>query len=269
MKPGIYKGLPFADYLKIPAWNASAIKALHHSYMAWAEAPAKSTPALAFGTLAHTAVLEPQKMEDIAIYPPVRWDGKKWVKWVCNGRHWEQYKAQHSACEAIVSAADYDAAEALADAVSRNPSAVESLQGDKEVTIVWIDPDWGLCKCRFDSLSDTIGADLKSTQDISPEGFSRSCLRYNYHIQAAWYMTGAAAVGIDLDEFRFVAVESSEPHDNAVYVASTSMMIAGDNDILRARHNYLEGKEAIFTGAHPGISLIDLPDWYYDDEDFQ
>ena len=86
------------------------------------------------------------------------------------------------------------------------------------------DPDTGiLLKCRPDIITRNrqIVPDLKTTDDVSTEGFSNTIYRRNYHMQAAIcldilaYLYGDDAPKI----FAFIAVQKKRPYDvNVVYL---------------------------------------------------
>jgi len=268
MTPGIYEGLDFAQYLNIRAMSASSLKLLAMSYLNYRDGGGKSSNSLSFGTLAHSAILEPDSLANAAIVPDRRVnDSGKDVKFVRSGAHWDSWKKDRENME-IVREADFEKAAALSAAVNGNPAVKSELSGKKEVTIVWRRDDVGLCKCRFDVLDEDrkTGADLKTAADISPRAFSAAVLRYGYHIQAAWYLSGARAAGIDVERFVFIPVESSPPFDSTVYESVTPMIKAGESDINKAISTFLRGPLLEWPGKYPGKGYIDLPDYYYNDD---
>ena len=98
----------------------------------------------------------------------------------------------------------------------------------------WTDEVSGIpCRGIFDRLTvGNIAIDLKTTDDASPKGFARSCYKYRYHVQAAFYTDGhLQASGEPLEGFFFIAVEKSEPHLVAVYYLNA-------DDIQRGREQY-------------------------------
>ena len=267
MNTGIHE-ISFDDYLKIDAMSATALKALSHSYLSYtALADKPETTSMAFGTLAHTAVLEPEVLDRAVITPEYRINEKgKEVKFVRAGKHWDEFKAANAEND-IFSKADYESAMLLSKTVNANPDAKASLIGRHELSLVWNDPKFGLSKCRFDVINDFFGADLKTCQRIDDRGFSSACAAYRYDIQAAWYMRGAKACGYDLKEFRFIAVEPSIPHDNAVYIATDMMIQSGVKGMKEAFETLKEGPNMSWTGAHQGISFIDMPEYFYAESD--
>lgn len=55
-------------------------------------------------------------------------------------------------------------------------------KGESEVALVWLDPDTGIkCKIKIDWWHDArMLADVKSAEDVTFEGFRRSCARLGY-----------------------------------------------------------------------------------------
>ena len=109
---------------------------------------------------------------------------------------------------------------------------------------------------------DDLIVDLKSTEDASAAGFSRSCANYRYHVQAAYYLDIANAV-MDrrFTAFVFIAVEKSPPYQVAVYHADYEMIMAGRMEYRRLVDLYHECR--VFDhwpGLNDGrIEAISLP----------
>jgi exodeoxyribonuclease VIII len=84
--------------------------------------------------------------------------------------------------------------------------------GANEVSVV-ADVDGIAVKARIDMLRPKFGliADLKTTEDASWRGFSRSIVKYGYHRQAAWYLDICRIAGIEVDSFAFICVEKEPP----------------------------------------------------------
>jgi hypothetical protein len=220
MTPGIYSGIPFADYLAIKAVNSSALrlarKSMAHVKAALDGKIGVETRATDFGRLVHTLTLEPATFENLYVVDPgaeaFRTAEGKVSKNYRNTTAFSEW-AKTQAGREIVSPDDLQRARNAAAAVAANERARELLStglesAESEVTVVW-DDDGVLCKARVDRLGRCI-ADLKTTADASE--FERSIGKYDYGIQAAFYQRGVkAATGEDLD-FAIVAVESEEPH---------------------------------------------------------
>lgn len=107
-----------------------------------------------------------------------------------------------------------------------------------ELTFFWTCPNTGmLLKCRPDILIFTpnmvLPADYKTTDDASKDGFARSINKFKYHLQAPFYIDG---INIVLDaganNFLFIAVEKSAPHELALYALDSISISEG-----RSRYN--------------------------------
>jgi exodeoxyribonuclease VIII len=48
--------------------------------------------------------------------------------------------------------------------------------------------------------------DLKITNDASPDGFAKSCAKFGYYIQEAWYRDVMESAGFGINDFIFVAI---------------------------------------------------------------
>lgn len=147
-----------------------------------------------------------------------------------------------------------------------HPIASQLLRGGgAELTLRWIDAATGVsCKARADYYRADLKTciDLKTTNDASSAEFARSCARYRYHVQAAHYSEGFAALGSPLDAFVFVCVEKSFPY-------AVSVKTFGDDTIAFGRAKWSEGMrmlaDCLAVNSWPGypdeIEVIDLPVW--------
>jgi exodeoxyribonuclease VIII len=223
--------------------------------------PQERTPAMRWGTLVHTAVLEPDQLPLTTVIAPTvdrrTKDGKA---------AWEAFQLQAAGREVITAEESIELID-IASAIERHESAGRALaMVDKvETSIIWTDEDTGMaCRCRPDAiLSNGLIVDLKTTQDASPEGFAKSIANFRYHVQAAYYSDGyTAAFGEAPKGFMFIAVEKTAPYLVACYLLS-------DLAVIRGRAEYKEDlqtlKQCLATDVWPGYSqkplVIDLPKW--------
>jgi exodeoxyribonuclease VIII len=171
----------------------------------------------------------------------------------------------------IVSEAEHAAATRQASNLRQLPEIAALLcDGQSEVSFFWIDQATGvLCKGRADWVFRTnagvVLLDLKTTEDATPEAFARSCARYGYHRQAAWYCDGwTQATGETVLGFVFGTVESAWPNDAVPYMLDDDAMNRARAQIseLRALHADCEAR-----GEWPGISsqitTLNLPAWAF------
>lgn len=257
---------PASEYYADPAIGGTALRdALRSPLHFWARHldPArelKETPAMRLGTLAHLAILEPERWESETIIAPAVDRRTKAGK-----ETWAEF-IEKSAGKEIVSAEDAATVESIVDAVGSHRGAGALLKGAAtEVSLDWRDGSTGaLCKGRMDAVArhDVI-VDIKTCQDASPKAFERSIANFGYHIQAAHYIDGyEAATGVRPRAYVWIAVESSAPHGVAVYAADAAMLEIGAEKRAMALEIIAKCAE---SGEWPGypaeIQTISLPGW--------
>lgn len=119
--------------------------------------------------------------------------------------------------------------EGMIRAVAENRQFQEIIKGSQvELSIVWQDKATGVwCKARPDMVrSDTHTIyDLKSCASIPR--FSGDVWAYRYHLQAAFYLMGAKAVGMDMRHFKFLAVENKPIYGTRAYSLSPGAIDLG------------------------------------------
>ena len=164
---------------------------------------------------------------------------------------------------------EFDAVNAMAESVLANQTAraLLSQPGDTEVSL-FADVDGVPVRARFDFLPDrserrTVAADLKTTIDASLGEFEKSVARYQYDVQAAWYLDAlTAATGDDTAAFVFIAVEKEAPYLTGVYQLPTQWGEMGAVKARRARELFAE---CTSTGVWPGypeeVRLLSPPTW--------
>lgn len=258
--------MDIADYHAHPALGSTRLRELLKSPALYKENVRKDTPALALGSLVHTLVLEPETFPERYVVVP-KIDGRT-----------KEGKAQKAALEADPRiAVDGDTmAQASSCATSimghvvyrqiRDAQTEHTVMWDE--TVEWADSDGVThtstvkCKARFDVVGPWL-VDLKTCRDASPSGFSRSIGTYGYHIQAAHYLAGARASGMEPRGFLFACVETSAPYLAAGYLLGDPSLQQGDEERKDALAIYAR---CVHEDRWPGynddrIDVIDLPVW--------
>lgn len=204
-------------------------------YQQYVSNPPSPTPAMEFGTAAHTAILEPDRFGQTYVVAP-KFD-----------RRTKEGKAQAEAWEAAntgktaLTADQMDAIQKMvANIKAHNGAAGLLANGLAEMSGFWIDQETGIeCKCRPDFLSmggspfdgniDRIAGivDVKTCTDASADGFARSIATLGYDVQAAFYQDGLKALTGRTIPFYFVAVEKDAPYAVACYKASDEVIEIG------------------------------------------
>lgn len=270
---GIYAGISNEAYHAGPGISKSGLdkiakSPLHYwdSYINPKKVTRTETPAMAFGTAVHTAILEPDTFSSrYYIMPKV--DGRT--------KAGQAAKAEAEAAVAETGATIIDEAmhanvKAVAASVRQHRLLADVLEnGVPELSVYWIDRDTGiLCRCRPDWLAAGLILDVKTTEDASPAAFQRSAYGWRYHTQAAFYLDGMAANGVDLRTFLFAAVEKSSPFACTAFRASEQMLQAGRDEYKRLLQIYAK---CVGANVWPGYSdtyiNLELPSWVQRDID--
>lgn len=260
--PGIYAGISNEAYHAGPGISKSGLDKLarspahyHEAYLSLTSKKPVETPAMAMGTAVHTAILEPEDFHDryhIAPKVDARTKDGKAAK--------EAAQAEAAAKGAIlIDDATHATVSAMAASVRRHDTAPNILEaGHAELSVYWIDKDSGvLCRCRPDWLGLDVVLDVKTTEDASPRGFYfGSVKKYNYAMQAAFYLDGLKANGVEPHDFIFAAVEKSPPHVTALYSLQAADLADGRDQYKALLETYAE---CTATGHWPGYHIGIMP----------
>lgn len=215
--------------------------------------------AMVIGTAIHAALLEPETFHNM--YVLLR-DVKD--------RRQSEYKAAvkvHGE-ELVLVSSEADNVAGMQESVRAQPEAckaLDTLTGFTELSAFIEDPDTGiLLRCRYDGINTFHEAlDLKKTRDASPGEFGKSVHNYRYHVQAAMYSHIYKLItGLEMEAFKFLAVEELPPHCAMVYELDEESLQIGHLEYRRNLNTYAE---CIESGEWPGydnpVQTIGLPSW--------
>lgn len=259
-KPGIYHGVPFAEYLEWEAASKSKLFAMRRTprHSTVQQPP---TDAMDFGSLVHTLLLEPENFEALyAVGPDVDTRAsKEWKAWaVCQS------------APNLLKPGEMKAALA-AEAVALSKPAVAALldaEGDAEVSFVWNCPETGvLCKGRADKWlpGESIALDVKTTTDASTDAFRRTVLNFGYHYQAAHYLHGMIACGLRPRRFIHLVIESKAPFECKLYELDEAWLEVARLELPAMLRLYDEcTRSGIWPGYDEEIEPLDAPEWLVD-----
>ena len=246
------------EYHKHPALSKSGLDRLAISpahYQAWLTEPRIETPALKFGSAAHCGILEFERFERDYIPAPDGLDRRTKA-----GK--ELFAELEASGKTIIGINDLDVICRMRASVFAHPAARELLSEGIAETSHFSTIDGVSVKCRPDWLSGGIVVDLKTTQDASLNGFSKSIANYRYAVQAAFYSDILASLGHDVVAFLFIAVEKTAPYAVGVYELDDMSLEIGREQYQRDLDTY---RRCVASGEWPaysnGIEKISLPRW--------
>lgn len=255
MKPGRHTDISSEVYHSHEAENRGAMVEANKAVALWEHhktSEMADSTALRFGRAFHRAALEPLD------YNPITVD----VKTSRSKEFTTALEAAESEEDVLLLWEAQRIQNMLAALWADDLASALLSSGAAEVTYVWEDTDTGiLCRARSDWEGGTYLADLKTTSDISPQGFAESCRKYRYDIQAALYCDGACECGVQVvDGMRFIAVDKSKPHLVQVYQLSPEDVRRGREDYKRALNRIKEAREGRvpFRGYFQGIKTLSL-----------
>jgi len=254
MEHGIFK-MDDEKYFAIDAVSQSGLSRM-------AKAPClyhttyKATPAMLQGTLIHTLVLE--GMEAFKTRYTVTHKVDKRTK--AGKAEWSDMMVQ-AGDRILITQDQYDAAVRVQNAICHHPGTeylfnsgylLHHNEGRSEMAIFWQDPETGIeCKGKIDYLRNDIVVDLKTSKDASSSGFTHSVSRFNYHVQAAFYLRGLRELNQEIEDFIFVVVEET---DNKPLIGIYRL----DNESLEKGNEFCDEQlkiyaECVKSGNWPGL----------------
>jgi hypothetical protein len=264
---GTVRGLSAEDYHRDPGISRSMLGYMDvcpAEYKYRLENPREETEAMAFGTMLHAAILEPDTFTArVAFAPEVDRRTKE------GKARWEAFLDEAEG-KMVATAKQAQLLTGMGIAVHGNRDAAAALSGEGwlEQSFFWIDEATGLrCKARPDFIrADGFIVDVKTCSDASPKSFQRAMVDFGYHRQAAWYTDGVKAGRDDLIpeplSFLFVAVEKTPPHHVAVYVADGGVMACGRNQCRRLLNRVAEcTRRNEWPSYADGVQMLSMPTW--------
>lgn len=236
-------------------------------YITRRDVASKETPALRFGHLAHVAILEPARFRDSLVIMPDFGD----MRSSTNRRVRDEWANIQPESALVMEQEEADTLAAMLNELTAHPMARQLLeQGIPEVSGFWTDESTGLkCRIRPDFLrSDNLMIDYKTTEDARREQFSRSASKFNYPVQAAFYLRGAEAItGQKWNEFIFICQEKEAPYAVSVYRPDEAFMEVGFRRVQRALNALKSARESGIYPSYPAAAQdLSLPAWDFYEE---
>ena len=260
-RTGLVRGMPADVYHAGPELSATKIKRLNESpatYRWYEDHPEPPTDSMAFGTLAHTLLLEPEKAGNIL------------------GRDWDHRSKAGLARTAdledngywVVTRKELDDATNLVAAVRGNRDASRLLgRGYNEIS-GFATLAGRRFRVRFDYLPIRNGGyfkyfvDLKTATTSMFDNLERAAAKYGWHIQAAIYhdmlelLTGSTPAPV------WVVVESSAPY--RVAVLDLTYLLPDGRDTYHAALDVLAAcrRRRRWPAGRDGLQALYLPKYH-------
>ena len=222
-----------------------------HGYQARFGIEAEETYAMERGTAVHALVFNTRK---VVAYPGAQRRGKEY----------DAFVAAHPDTE-ILTAAEYEKARGMADAVLACEVARPYLTGLTEQTILfkWMGED---CRSTPDVRGDGFVTELKSCSVSEPMRFNWHALRMHYHAQMRY-----EAIAANVPTCYLVAVEATPPHPVTAFKLTQRALEQGEK-LLMLWMERLRGCEQSKQWMPYVSSIVDLdvpedvPELTYGDE---
>ena len=223
--------------------------------------PKPSSPALVIGSGFHTATLEPEKLDDEFAVKPSEIDGQ--------GPRTKHYKEAFELMQKSepdkqwLAPADYDLILEMAGSALDNPVLRHYMADINKVVegTGYFEMEGAKCKVRPDLYVPGAGVviDLKSTQDASNRGFTKSVRQFGYLFQACWYMHALRLLGEKPKQFVFIAVEKTAPYATAAYTIKESDINKQFSNMERACQLWATCQSSgIWPGYSDMVETLDL-----------
>lgn len=247
--------MPAERYHAVQALSKSMMGKLLKSpahYRAAQEEHQEPSKSMQMGTAIHTAVLEPDLYTEVVGVIPEGIDGR-----TKEGKAWKDANKDRI----CLNNTENRDVQGVARSIHNHPFWEIAGTSNKmvEASVFAMDSETGVpLKARPDLWvgADTL-VDIKTTDDATPEAFTRTVLNFGYHIQAAHYlaMTGAA-------EFVFVAVERTAPYAVGIYRLDSEWLQAGENMRRKAITLLHECQALDKWPAYPtSLQTLSCPKW--------
>jgi len=224
--------------------------------------PRKRTASLDLGTVAHAMILEPHKIDEIAVEIPPEVLSKSGSK---AGANWKKFEAENEGA-ILLKSSEMKTVNAIFANAYKNKAAHKLLKakGETEESI-FMEDHWGKIRCRVDRrIPGKFIIDLKTTRDAAPDKFERQVRELGYHIQAALYKRICDKhFGCD-HTFLFIAVKSTHPYNVGIYSLSDRHLFEAENTLDRTIESITECKETGDWREPWEKNLIELhpPKWW-------
>jgi hypothetical protein len=228
--------------------------------------PRIPTPSMESGSGAHAVALG-AGMDSIYVAPFDNWQTK--------AAQTERKIAREEGLSPLLPK-QWDVIADMAEVLSNDPHVKDLglLQGEPEVALFAPDEDTGVWRrALVDSLLPDLCVDYKTTADAHPEAFGRSCGKFGYHQQAAWYLDLARDLGLPIRGFLFIAQLSEPPYSVTIGELHPDDVALGRARNAKALQMYRDCVEAgvwptwdVSAPERP-IHTLRIPPWHHNESE--
>jgi exodeoxyribonuclease VIII len=220
-----------------------------HRYINPYRQPKETTAEMAFGTMFHMYVLEPELFDNhyyVSVKCPHHGSSNL-------AKEYKKAEEKKAAGRAIILDTELALIKEMTNGLFDHPKAFSLITGAQyEKSIYWIDKESGLlCKARPDILNmqGKFVVDLKTTRDASKRKFSYDFKDGGNYIQSAMIREGIKEVtGETIESFVNLAVEKVEPFCAAHYPVNNLYVDLGEQEF---KHYLLEIKKCMEANEWP------------------
>lgn len=253
-------------YRKEEGVNQSSLKKILESpahYQAALKQRMVPTPAMEMGTALHALVLDGEKaFEAQYVKKP---DGIKLT--TKEGKEWKESIGRKKVLSTGGKDDPWGSVQGMSESLRRlawfDPSQEDYIKHN-EVSVYWDEREVS-CKARLDRVlvDEGIVLDLKTTDSVEAELFTKKVVSLGYDFQAGAYSSAAEAAFGKPFRFYFVCVERKAPYTVAVYEVDEAMMSEGKYKFEKALGIYKKCKESdAWPNKEINIEKLSYPSWY-------
>jgi len=259
-KAWVFKDIPNKDYHAGVGVSSSFIRRFGESQLHAIKHQQETTPAMRFGTAAHSLLVEGQEAFDKEV-------------WVMSGspytKAYKEEKAEQELYGYIVLHEDVASTIfSMKENMIYEGNAYLDAKGKvAESSFYWYEDDV-LCKCRpdlicppldnTDSKDEIVIVDYKTTQSVEPYSFAMSVKKFRYDLQASYYRRGMEAAGYKVTDFMFVAQEKTYPYASKVFRMTKDQMDFGWSIMESYLEDFKEYKKGKTLSIYNSPNVIDL-----------
>jgi len=278
-KPGVYLDLPIevyhGDVCVGASVSSSGLRKIETQSPAhyWVDSPMNEDREppddkahFSLGQAAHTLLLGEGGFKDKFSVRPAEYAGKKWNGNRIDCKQWLASQARRG--RTVILETDMQHIEGMANALLRERNAADLLRGVIEASLIWQDKPTGVwLKARPDSIpsdSDML-ADLKTTNDASPDKCAKSLMNFTYHMQMALCGWGLRELmGRTPTDYILIFCEKTPPYAVNIKPLKPSDITWALRQLRRSIDRFAECVE---TGTWPAYTddsghFVELPPFY-------